>query len=263
MVSVSHLQRPVTWTRQRFASLDLDTFCTTLAEISGGNEADVRKYYRECRTELEPLYRARYRDVPNGIAPQYLALRWKGFLMYAGLDRIALYILTRLEQPQVVYETGVLWGDGSLAVLSALEKNGNGVLHSFDAGWDVATEYYGSPPGTDELGWVVPDRFSDRWEVHVGNSLKLLPKCAQKTPPVDLFYHDSLHTYEHMIGEYRAVYPHMASGGLLMSEDTHQNDAWEDFIAEVDTQGDIRFNSHQGREELYGGGKEVAATRVD
>jgi hypothetical protein len=61
-----------------------------------------------------------------------------------------------------------------------------------------------------------------------------------------------------MRGEFEAIYPYMSADGLLMSEDTDQNRAWDDFLDEYQTDGDIRFNSHMGFQEK----REVAATRV-
>jgi len=45
--------------------------------------------------------------------------------------------------------------------------------------------------------------------------------------------HDSLHTYEHMLWEFRQAYPHLPAGGLLFSDDAKWNSAFPEFAFEV------------------------------
>jgi hypothetical protein len=49
---------------------------------------------------------------------------------------------------------------------------------------------------------------------------------------IDCFIHDSLHTYEHMTWEYRTVWKHLRSGGLLLSHDIGGNEAFFEFMQE-------------------------------
>jgi predicted O-methyltransferase YrrM len=46
---------------------------------------------------------------------------------------------------------------------------------------------------------------------------------------MDIFIHDSLHTYEHMIWEFEASYPSLRVGGLLFADDALWNHAFSDF----------------------------------
>jgi hypothetical protein len=48
-----------------------------------------------------------------------------------------------------------------------------------------------------------------------------------------IFIHDSLHTYEYMIWEFRAAYPHLPPGGLLFADDALWNGSFADFAREV------------------------------
>src|SRR6266581_3100545 len=50
---------------------------------------------------------------------------------------------------------------------------------------------------------------------------------------IDVFIHDSLHTYDHMLWEYRAAYDHIRPGGLLISDDALWNSAFSEFAATV------------------------------
>ena len=51
---------------------------------------------------------------------------------------------------------------------------------------------------------------------------------------IDVFIHDSLHTYDHMLSEYHAAYPRLRPGGLLISDDADWNHAFSQFMREVE-----------------------------
>jgi hypothetical protein len=53
----------------------------------------------------------------------------------------------------------------------------------------------------------------------IGDSRRELPGLMERCAPVDMFYHDSLHTYEHMVWEFGTALPHLGIGGLLASDD--------------------------------------------
>jgi hypothetical protein len=67
----------------------------------------------------------------------------------------------------------------------------------------------------------------------VGDARDLLPKLLVDVASLDVFIHDSLHTYEHMLWEYRSAYPHLREGGLLVSDDAMWNSAFPEFAREV------------------------------
>src|SRR5207249_1133315 len=79
------------------------------------------------------------------------------------------------------------------------------------------------------LGCVVPNQLRSRWSVQLGNSLEMLPRMTNQIGPLSIFVHDSLHTYHHMISEFRLGYDALKSGGLMISDDTSYNSAWSDF----------------------------------
>jgi hypothetical protein len=90
-------------------------------------------------------------------------------------------------------------------------------------------------PSGKEPGWLVPEWLHDSWRVHLGDSRDLLPSMLPGLPPVDIFIHDSLHTYEHMSWEFMTAYPFIRTGGLLLSDDALWNDAFKDFSDKVGT----------------------------
>lgn len=257
---ISSISLPYRWTRSRVRQFDVDEYCGHLSDIAGCSMARARDVYDQCvNGEMAKVYASAYDQSLLPFDPFQIRRHWVGFEVNAGLDRITGYCLTRLLKPDVFIETGIMWGEMSLFVLQAMKENGHGELHSFDIGWEQVNTDYGTPIGEHDIGFLVPNELRGSWEMHIGDSLELLPGVLEEVSPVDVFYHDSLHTYDHMLGEYKAVYPHMVDGGVLMSEDIHQNDAWDDFLQSHETQGDVRFWSHLGIEP----GREIGATVVN
>ena len=130
-----------------------------------------------------------------------------------------------LRRPERVLETGVAMGFTSAVMLAALEHNGAGELHSIDL-----------PPlqvdASTFIGQVIPDELRHRWSLHVGPSQAILPELAPRLAPIGLFVHDADHSYAAQYAEYREVWPHLAAGGALVSDDV-SNPALVEFAAEV------------------------------
>jgi predicted O-methyltransferase YrrM len=137
----------------------------------------------------------------------------------------SLYLLVRLAQPKHLVETGVSAGVSSTYLLAALEDNNNGKLHSID----LPPE---NLPEGRTVGWIVPEKFRNRWDLYVGDSKDLLESVLDKIGKIDCFIHDSLHTYEHMIWEYRMAWDYIRPGGLFLSHDVGANEAFVDFLKE-------------------------------
>lgn len=124
-------------------------------------------------------------------------------------------------------ETGVANGVSSAHILLALQKNQRGTLHS------VGLNDPQFPPAGKPLGWIVPEFLRSRWKLAIGDSRQLLPSLLANLGTIDVFIHDSLHTYEHMLWEYRAAFPYIRPGGLLFSDDAAWNSAFQEFSQEV------------------------------
>jgi predicted O-methyltransferase YrrM len=122
----------------------------------------------------------------------------------------ALYLLARAARPRTIVETGVLYGASSAHLLAALARNGEGTLYSIEIG---------RRPGEPAHEHFVPDEMRDRWRLVIGDSRRELPGLMERCAPVDMFYHDSLHTYEHMVWEFGTALPHLGIGALLASDD--------------------------------------------
>lgn len=129
------------------------------------------------------------------------------------------YLVCRLLEPDVVVETGVAYGVSSAFILRALEENGRGSLYSVDL-----------PPLRREVdrfwGIAVPDALKGRWNLHRGSSRRVLPELLGELGSVDLFVHDSLHTYRNMRREFEAVWPDLRTGGVILADDVERNRAF-------------------------------------
>ena len=74
-------------------------------------------------------------------------------------------------------------------------------------------------PENRSSGWLIPESLKDRWELHLGKSEEILPKLFFKLEQIDIFFHDSLHTYDHMMFEYLTSWDYIKEGGVLFSDD--------------------------------------------
>lgn len=147
----------------------------------------------------------------------------------------ALYLLTRIFRPRVVVETGVWFGFTSAQILQALADIGrDGVLYSIDQPEHPYDLEDGSPfrellPDECVTGFVVPDALRDRWSLRLGMSRDLLPDLLGQLGSIDMFFHDSEHSYENMTFEFHAAWDHLSPGGLLVADDVGWNGALHDF----------------------------------
>jgi len=134
------------------------------------------------------------------------------------------YAYCRQNPPALVVETGVGNGVTTCFILTALAVNVSGRLISVDL-----------PPLGLTSGSFVPEELKNRWELRLGRSRRLLPDLLRKNPPVDLFLHDSLHTYRNMLFEYEAAWKALRPGGLLLSDDIAFNQAFLHFTSRMNT----------------------------
>lgn len=137
------------------------------------------------------------------------------------------YAIVRALEPDLVVETGIANGVSSSYLLLAMEKNRKGHLHSVEVD-DSHVLLEGRDPG-----WIVPDPLRVRWSIHMGPSELILPHLLRALPPLDIFIHDSLHTYEHMMLEFEAAFPHLRPGGLLLADDATWNAAFPKFVVKI------------------------------
>lgn len=156
-----------------------------------------------------------------------------------------LYYCARLQRPDAVVETGVFDGISSAFLLKALRDNGRGRLHSIDlparSAAPASTDkmLFDTLPRGAEPGWIVPEELRSRWTLHLGPSRRLLSPLLGRLGTIDLFFHDSLHTYANMTWEYATAWPALAGGGLLLSDDVFWNPAFWQFTRRAGVRGQV------------------------
>lgn len=138
----------------------------------------------------------------------------------------AVYLVIRLIKPDCIVETGVSAGASSTYILRALHDNKKGDLCSID----LPPENL--PPGK-KSGWVVPESLKNRWSLYIGDSKDLLEPILHDLGQIQCFIHDSLHTYEHMMWEFRTAWKYLHPRGLFLSHDVGANNAFFDFMKEI------------------------------
>ena len=133
------------------------------------------------------------------------------------------YALVRALAPNSVVETGVCYGVTSSFILAALEQNGSGQLYSIDM-----------PPLGDKtnafVGLLVPKEFRGRWELSIGPSKDVLPGLLARIRTVEMFLHDSKHTYRNIWRELNTVSPRLARRSFVVADDVEGNSAFLQWV---------------------------------
>lgn len=160
-----------------------------------------------------------------------------------GLGR-AVWCCVRHSGARRVVETGVGRGVTSRLVLEALaEREGAGL-------WSVDLAPR-EPEVAALVGAAVPERLRGRWTLVEGASRRRLPPILRGLGAVDLFVHDSHHTAPTMRFEFRAVWPRLRPGGVLLADDVHDNAAWAELARRV-PEGRSLVAVQEGKAALFG-----------
>lgn len=150
-----------------------------------------------------------------------------------------IYSLIRNKKPKIIIETGVLHGLTSAWILKALKDNGIGKLISIDLPRRDWEEHFGDKPfgpGADSEfeiqeqrpGWVIPEDLLKFWELHLGPSSEFLEKIISENHGIDLFIHDSDHSYEVMKFECDLIQNKLNNIDLII-DDHYCNNYYKDF----------------------------------
>lgn len=125
--------------------------------------------------------------------------------------RFGWYALVRAAQPDRVVETGTHLGLGSCAIAAALLRNGHGRLTTIDVDPDA--------------GYLIGEQWATVVDRRTGSSVELLAELTD----VDMFLHDSLHTYDYETAELAAVEPNLSDGAIVLSDNAHESSALSDW----------------------------------
>jgi len=178
-----------------------------LAEAFSVAPDAVRASMQEARSFAEPLTGNRPPD-----------LRYPEISRMTLTESLLVYAMVRLRPPETVLETGVANGQSTAMILEAMRRNGKGRLYSVDV--------------SDDVGGLVPAELRSRWTLKVlsrRDAHVAFGAFVQTLPAIDLFIHDSDHTYPGQWREYSAAWNHLSPSGLLASDDVDWSYAFLDF----------------------------------
>jgi predicted O-methyltransferase YrrM len=206
------------------------------------SSAEYESLRNEIATDRELAQRFEQR-VPRllEITPSKKITTWPDRIRYASAGVDIFYVLPRVIRPGIIVETGVASGSMTSFLLAALYHNATGVLHSFDLPPIAGMRSMDwTAKGVEEIGFLIPERYKAAWTLTIGDATYELPRLLVGKS-IDVFFHDSDHSYAHMIYEYSFALKHVSPKGLLISDDITWNPAFFDF-----TRGtDARFALHR------------------
>ena len=132
-----------------------------------------------------------------------------------------LYLAVSISKPKIVFETGVGPGTSTSAILKSLPKGSK--LISFDLGVK-----YGNAEEMP-VGFVIPEELKSIWNLVLGDSNVTLRRELEKYKNIDMFFHDSTHTYDHVSFELNTVFPYLSKNFMIIVDNYDWTDAPKDF----------------------------------
>ena len=140
------------------------------------------------------------------------------------IDCATLYGLTRWLRPAGIVESGGYIGMSSAFILKALadEKLETAKLYSIELSQDC------------DQGALIPSelRSASAGFVPMRGKVEDFLRRDQLPSSIDMFLHDSSHSYRHMLWEFRQFWPRLRDGGLLVSHDVQMNAAFAEFVTD-------------------------------
>jgi len=155
---------------------------------------------------------------------------------WMSIQRIILYILVRLYHPDICLETGVFYGGNTSFILNALRKNDYGALISIDLpGNEIDNSLRHHLVGNTEdvpdglgTGFMVHNALKSRWVFIKGDSLTEIPKIDRK---IDLYVHDSDHSFKFVMHEMSLMWDKMNSKGVILADDVDWSNGFYTFCS--------------------------------
>ncbi|MCX5705618.1 MAG: class I SAM-dependent methyltransferase [Candidatus Omnitrophica bacterium] len=190
-----------------------------VASFAGLSNKEVEKLYCEIFESDFIKDIAERSDSPVGFS---------NLTMLAPFRAPTLYVITRILKPEHVVETGVANGFSSAFILHALEANKKGRLYSIDLP---------NQPGQvieKQTGWLVSDDLRSRWDLIIGSSRDMLEPLMKKLQAIDIFYHDSEHSYENMMFEFKLAWKYIKPDGYMLADDITDNSSYNEFVRDND-----------------------------
>jgi predicted O-methyltransferase YrrM len=136
------------------------------------------------------------------------------------LDCATLYALTRWRRPAVIVESGGFVGMSSAFLLKALVDEALTTAKLYSIEWSEDCEQ----------GALIPDELRSQF-VPLRGKVEDFVRSDELPSSIDMFLHDSSHSYRHMLWEFRQFWPRLRDGDLLVSHDVNMNAAFPEFVA--------------------------------
>jgi predicted O-methyltransferase YrrM len=185
-----------------------------IVNLTGANLAEVKEYIAEFRLNREFKNSIEEKRTVSG------KRRHSSYNFGIGTTLgLVLYVVCRRQKPDIVVETGVASGVSSSHILCALEQNKRGQLYSIDLPWWQ----------DNQSGWLIPDYLRHRWQLILGRSSEELAPLLRKVGEIDIFLHDSDHSYQNMLWEFQTAWTYLKVEGLLLAHNIDTNEAFSDF----------------------------------
>lgn len=137
-----------------------------------------------------------------------------------------IYQLAEHLQARQVIETGVSYGWSSLTLLLSLSQRSNSHLISTDLPYFFeGSEQY--------VGCVVPSELKRFWTILPAADREALPQVLKILNVIDMAHYDSDKFYEGRMWAYPKLWNALKPGGILISDDIHDDFAFRDFSDSV------------------------------
>ncbi|MDP2927950.1 MAG: class I SAM-dependent methyltransferase [Candidatus Omnitrophota bacterium] len=172
---------------------------------------------------------------------------------------IFLYLLVKLTKPRVVIETGSNIGFSSTFIALAVKENNNDCkFYTIDPYLDYAwkdTSFYersllfkqrinpAKISGRCPPLAIVPDDLKEYILLKNGYSRDVLPGLLQEHKAIDIFFHDSDHSYQNKVWECSSVLPQIPHQGYILVHDINQNSAFSQMFGK---NGGLAIKEHLG-----------------
>lgn len=159
---------------------------------------------------------------------------------------IFLYLLTKIIKPKVIVESGSNIGFSSSFIALAVKENNNNckfytIEPYLEYEWKTMSFIESNNARKQKINYskvtgkcgplaVVPPDIKEHISLKTGYSEDVLPRLLQEDERVDIFFHDSEHSYKNMIWECACVLPRLKSGGYILVHDIFQNSAFKEMF---------------------------------
>jgi len=146
------------------------------------------------------------------------------------VPHVIYYALIRELKPKIIVETGTSYGGGTMFLIAAIHKNGEGRVISIDIPPIDGKLTMSETVERKDIGSFIPEFLKGLWEYREGDAKVLLPRVLVEED-VDFFIHDSLHTPTHMAFEYAVARALMRHKTVIATDDILLNTAFDSFLA--------------------------------